>query len=156
MKLYVDFSGIPSPCRLVFHHDGSFGQGDSFLFLDYEINLSHTGSLVVMASKETGACYCLEGFSWKNFSKAKNGQLDIETQTDGCLCFMLEEGDPIEWGTGYEKEFELSLIDEKRKLVLYGEMPLHAQVVRFAYDQFVCLSHGEITGFIIPSPLCSV
>lgn len=149
MKLYVEASASPSPCRLVFYADGSFGQGKPFFVLDYEINLSHNGSLEVLASKENGVCYCLEGFAWKSFSKAKHGKISFDSALEGRLCFKLEEEDPTEWGTEYIKEFALSLVDREQKLALYGTMPLFAEVIRFAFGQFVCCLQGEIVGFII-------
>ena len=152
MKLEVQISKKPSPCRLTFHADGSFGQGEPAFFLDYEINLSHNGSLEVFASKETGVCYCLEGFSWKLFSKARRERLSFGAVNDGQLHFALDEDDPAEWGGSFGREFELSAVDDERGLALYGEMPPSADVVRFACGQFVCLFKGEVVGFIIACP----
>lgn len=149
MRFRINIHKKPTSCRLIFRSDGSFGQSEPVLYLDYEINLSRDGSLEIFGSKGTNVCYCLEGFSWKYFMKAKGGQIILNNIIDGQLCFMLDENDYIDYGTHYDKEFKLALLDHERKLVLYGDHPLNAKVVRFAFGQYVCWLCGEPVGFII-------
>lgn len=149
MKLEIKTPGAVSPCRLKFYNDGSFGQGEPYLYLDYEINLSKNGSLALFASANTGICYCLEGFSWKGFSEQKKGPISLDRVEEGQLRFSRENEDPIEWGCHYCREFELTLIDDRKKLALYGELPINSVITRFAPDQFVCRFRGEVVGFII-------
>lgn len=149
MRLFIDFSKKPSPCSLLFYPDGSFGQSEDMPILDYEINLSFSGHIELLALKENGICYCLQGFSWEEFFVAKEGELLINNQMEGCICFALDAEDPTEWGTNYGKEYKLNLVDKKRKLALYGDMPNGAEIMNFANGQFVCLFQNEIVGFIV-------
>ena len=66
------------------------------------------------------------------------------------LCLM--KTTRLNGGGSFGREFELSAVDDERRLALYGEMPLSADVVRFACGQFVCLFKGEVVGFIIACP----
>ncbi|MCR5349344.1 MAG: hypothetical protein K6E59_07055 [Bacilli bacterium] len=149
MQLKIDVAANPSPCQLNFYDDGSFGQGEPWFFLDYEINLSFTGSLELLASKESGICYCLEGFSWKNYLKARQGEIDLGSVEEGQLLVIFGPEDPTEWGTGYGKEFGLAFVDLKQKLALYGAKPSGAEIIRFAQGQFVCQLRDEVVGFIV-------
>ena len=149
MRLEINALEKPSPCQLVFYQDGSFGQGEPFFSLDYEINLSRYGTLELLASKETGICYCLQGFSWKLFMKSATGEIIIDSFVEGQLRFFFEKGDSTEWGTAFSREFNLSVVDRKKRLALYGAMPKNSNIVRFASDQFICECEGEIVGFII-------
>ena len=103
----------------------------------------------MLASRGTGICYCFEGYSWKEFHKFRHTEINISSEKEGRLCFEFEDGDPCEWGTEYNTVFNLTCVDLKQKLVLYGLFPKEAVVVRFAIGQYVCVSKEEIVGLII-------
>lgn len=153
MKLFVDRKAEASPCELVFHEDGSFGQGRPDFALDYEIGLSRFGHLALVGDSRNGICYSLEGFSWKEFSKTQIGHIEAEVKGECRLHFALEAGDMTEWGSKYSEGFELLLADPINGLVLFGSLPLGAEVLRFARGQYVCLVLDEIVGFIIKCPV---